>query len=204
MPAGGWSWVSFPFEVDIDPRQPHWIRLHATPGVEWGFSQRDVPGTQRAEWVETFGLMERMHGTHCFRLDPAGQPYAPANVTNGVSRAERGANLWISDARQGFPQWLELDLGCPTEVGSIYLTFDTNLDKLVTMGAAPECVKDYRLEYWNGSAWCELVQVRGNYQRRRIHRFDPVTTRSLRLVVDANNGVPEARVYEIRVYRELA
>lgn len=170
------------------------------PGLEWGFSTKDVLGTQRAEWVDAFDLLERMHGTHSFRVEPPARPYRAGNAVNGVSRAEKGANLWMSDPAQGFPQWIQLDFGRKEAFDSVYLTFDTNLDKLVVKGPAPECVSDYRLEYWDGNAWVVVRHATGNYQRRRVHRFPSVKARRLRLVVEATNRVPEARVYEIRVY----
>jgi len=202
VPGNEQSWVEFRFDTEIDPRWPHWIRLPAVPGLSWGFSTRDILGTQRAEWVKEFDLMERMHGTHSFRVDPPLRPYEAQNAVNGVSRAEKGANLWMSDPGQEFPQWLQLDFERRETVDSVYLTFDTNLDKLVVKGPSPECVRDYRLEYQVGDTWVGLVHMVGNYQRRRIHRFPPVETRRLRLVVEATNRVPEARVYEIRAYRE--
>ena len=144
--------------------------------------------------------MERMHGTHCFRVEPPAWPYTAGNVNNGVSRAEKGANLWMSDP--GFPQWIQLDFGVKEAFDSVYLTFDTNLDKLAVKGPSPKCVRDYRLEYQEGDVWIELIRVTGNHQRRRIHRFLSVQSQRLRLVVEAANRVPETRVYEIRVYHE--
>ena len=45
-----------------------------------------------------------------------------------------------------------------------------------------------------------VVREKGNYHRRRVHRFGPLTTTKLRLTVEATNGDPSARVYEIRCY----
>jgi hypothetical protein len=67
----------------------------------------------------------------------------------------------------------------------------------------PECVRDYRLEIANGD-WTPLLDVAGNYQRRRVHRFDPVTSDRLRLAALATNGGPSARIYEVRVYYDTA
>jgi hypothetical protein len=142
-----------------------------------------------------------------------------------VSRAEDGSNIWISDPKQPLPQWVELELPEPHEIDTIYLTFDTNLDVAVKekpdpgskrgyelanlqgvpkSGPAPECVRDYRILVHDGSDYREVVYVAGNYQRRRIHRFEPMLARKVKLLVEATNGVPEARVFEIRLYREAA
>jgi hypothetical protein len=108
--------------------------------------------------------------------------------------------MWISDPAEGMPQWLQLDFSDEQTVCSIHLTFDTNLDKMIVQGPAPECVRDYRLQYRDGDTWADLLRVTGNYQRHRVHRFNPVQTTGLRLCIDATNGIPEARVYEVRVY----
>jgi hypothetical protein len=54
----------------------------------------------------------------------------------------------------------------------------------------------------DGTRYKEVARVSGNYNRRRIHRFDPISASRVRLVVEATNGVKEARLYEIRIYQE--
>jgi hypothetical protein len=51
----------------------------------------------------------------------------------------------------------------------------------------------------NGSR-TPLHEELDNYQRRRVHSFEVVNADQFRLTVLATNGVPEARVYEVRVY----
>ena len=45
-----------------------------------------------------------------------------------------------------------------------------------------------------------LVEEGENYQQRRVRFFAPVTTDVLRVNIYETNGVPEARVFEVRVY----
>jgi hypothetical protein len=66
----------------------------------------------------------------------------------------------------------------------------------------PQCVKDYRVEVLDGGKWVEVVKERDNFLRHRVHAFPAKTTPKLRLLVDATNGDPSARVFEIRAYRE--
>ena len=87
----------------------------------------------------------------------------------------------------------------------MHLTFDTNLGRtnFATPGLfrAPECIRDYTLAAETAPGhWTPLVSVTGNYQRKRVHAFAPVTTQHLRLRITATNGADSARVYEIRVY----
>ncbi len=50
--------------------------------------------------------------------------------------------------------------------------------------------------------WLKVASVSGNYQRRRVHRFDAVTSRKVRLEILRSNGDPSARLYQVRVYDE--
>jgi hypothetical protein len=49
----------------------------------------------------------------------------------------------------------------------------------------------------------ELPAVKNNFLRHRIHRFPAVRAAKLRLTVEETNGDDSARVFEVRVYREL-
>jgi hypothetical protein len=144
----------------------------------------------------------------------------PENAINGIVRplddnmemwiGKVPNNMWISDPDQSLPQWLELDLGEAKSFNSIYLTFDTNLNNKRYRSwkftpderMPPECARDYRVQFHDGSDWLTVVEAKDNYQRRRIHTFDEVESSKLRVLVDKTNGDPSARIYEVRVYNE--
>jgi hypothetical protein len=130
--------------------------------------------------------------------------YRPENVTSGVARiVERTTNLWISDPAEPMPQWIELAWPRPVTLNTVYLTFDTDLNaRRYTEPLVPQTVRDYRLSYLDGSTWKTLAAETENFQRRRVHRFDPIQASKLRLTVDATNGDRSARVFEIRAYNE--
>lgn len=130
-------------------------------------------------------------------------------------RAFPGTHRWLSDPAAGLPAWLELRWAAPVTIGEVQLIFDTGLHRFLTLSQAdgytrrmhwgepqPETVRDYRIETGTiGGGWIVLHTERGNYQRRRVHRFAaPVTTLALRLVVTATNGLDHARVCEVRAY----
>jgi hypothetical protein len=73
-------------------------------------------------------------------------------------------------------------------------------DRMVWGRPQPETVRDYALEVEDGGAWRTLHVEQGNYQRRRAHRFDPVTTRAVRIRVLATNSLDHARILEVRAY----
>lgn len=200
-PARGWAWVSFPFGVDVESGV-YWLRLPATEGLAWGYTNDEPLATQRSQWYPLFNRWDRVRGTHCFRVTPPLRPYGAANVISGVARPEGGANCWVSDPARPLPQWVELRFPEPRTFNSAYLTFDSDLDVLIARGASAPCVRDYRLRYEESGQWRQLLSVSGNHQRRRMHHFAAVSTRAIRLLVEATNGDRSARVYEVRLYRE--
>lgn len=66
----------------------------------------------------------------------------------------------------------------------------------------PQCVRDYQIQVQNGSKWVTVADVKNNWQRRRIHRFEPVKTSKIRVLVTATNGDKSARICEVRAYNE--
>jgi len=127
------------------------------------------------------------------------EEYKPENIINEISRPEgNNPNIWISNPNQGMPQYVDLEFDNKKEINTVCLTFDTNLDKLVKLGPAPECVKDYTLYYHNGKSWVKILSEIGNYHRHRRHNFNTIITKKLRVMVNATNGVNEVHIYEIR------
>ena len=134
-------------------------------------------------------------------------------VINGVHRGVfEKSNRWISDPNQPLPQWIELRFDQPRPVGQVDLVFDTRLNhrlslslsdrvtKTMRRGPQLECVKDYEIQVLDGESARTVVRVEGNYQRKRVHRFDAATVSGLRLKVNATWGDKSARLFEIRAY----
>ncbi len=127
-----------------------------------------------------------------------------ANAINGVNRQfwEKPTNMWIS--LPGLPQHLDLYFDKPKQISQVQATFDTclreNRGTDLTMSAFPHTVRDYTILCRSGGNWIEMVSVKGNYQRFRRHVFEPINADAVRINVEATNGVPEARIFEVRVY----
>ena len=141
------------------------------------------------------------------RITPESRPYEAANLLSGIARPEEWTNIWISDPGRGFPQSVEYDLGKAARFNTVHLIFDTdlNLPQMSTPGLyrSPECASDYTLYVEGpGGEWRKAVVVEGNFQRRRVHRFEAVTSRRIRLEILRSNGDPSARLYQMRVYNE--
>jgi hypothetical protein len=203
LPPKRQVWVTFPFETTVEPGGCYWIKLDENRKVKWGMVEDSIPGALRSEYMDFRKLWLSRQGCHTFRIAPKSYPYRGANVVSGGARPERGPELWISDPGARLPQSLEIELDGRPEVDTIYLTFDTNLDKLVSFGPAPECVRDYTISYLNDQGeWEPIVRETNNHHRRRRHEFPPIHVSKLRLTVTATNGDPSARVYQIQAYRE--
>ncbi|HHW49650.1 MAG TPA: FAD-dependent oxidoreductase [Clostridiaceae bacterium] len=135
------------------------------------------------------------------------------NVTNGISRKVKDkSNCWISDVMGDNGEWIELDFNETVNVQEVHIKFDSNLSKELTPsisdkvlsqqhpGIPRELVKDYVIEFYNGSTLIKSKEITDNYLRFRIHRFDYISCSSIRIKVLSTNGDNNARIFEIRVY----
>jgi hypothetical protein len=135
------------------------------------------------------------------------------NVVDGVSRrVGEQSHCWISAPQQSMPQWVEVRFDRPKRIREVHLTFDTALSRPLTLtradyvgrhmirGPQPETVRDYTVELINGSNRRTVVEKQGNYQRKLVHRLVPEEADGLRITVQATNGDPAARLFEIRAY----
>lgn len=131
-----------------------------------------------------------------------------------VDRVVPGTHRWMSDPANGLPAWIQLEWEKPVSFSEIRIVFDTGLHRELTLSMSgkttakmcwgkpqPETVRDYRIEACDESGrWHSVADATGNFRRLVIHRLpDPVTTQRLRVVVEKTNGVPEARILEVRV-----
>ena len=139
--------------------------------------------------------------------------YEPEKVIDGVARPRNGnTHQWRSESLDPKKSWLELEFGKTEKISRVQLCFDTGLDRAMSLthqdsyhvsmieGPQPETAKDYSVEAQVDGAWRTVAEVKGNYQRLRVHEFGPLAVKKLRLTVDSTNGEKEARVFEVRAY----
>ena len=138
------------------------------------------------------------------KIDPESYPFQAQNVNTGTNRPDQWTNIWISDHAKPLPAWLKLNWSSPQSFNTLQLTFDTNQNYRVTkpLYRYPECVKKYIVEYQSSGGWKQLIKIEDNYMRRKVHNFEPIRTDALRVRVLETNGVPNARIYEIRIYNK--
>jgi hypothetical protein len=119
---------------------------------------------------------------------------------------------WSAPLAEG-GAWLELAWDAPQPIGEVVLKFDTGFDRELTLTASdshtrwivrapqPETVRDYAIVATLPDGREQtLAKVEGNHQRLNRVRVEPVTARALRFVVTRSNGLPEARIFEVRCY----
>jgi len=140
---------------------------------------------------------------------------SPENVKDGISRNLRADfGPWSADSihyweSNELPATLTLEWDEPQDVREIHLTFDSGFDreliltpsdhitKRIVRGAQPETVKHYQIRINGEVAWEETL----NFLRKRVHRL-PVAVACLKLEIEvlATNGIPGARIFEVRTY----
>lgn len=203
----GENWVEFRFERDLE--QPFaWVWLEVVPGVHWYLMDSAPPGCCRAygggqsgDWTVVKGQYYALYTDPSIAVRTA---FRPENVINGIARiVDTEANMWASAAEEPLPQWVQLNWDQPVTVNTVHLTFDTDMNMAYhTAPLPPQCVRDYELACEVDGDWRTVAREKGNFQRKRVHRFTPVTTSRIRLTVTATNGSESARVFEIRAYNE--
>jgi hypothetical protein len=203
------GWLDFKLNQKVDPRKLYYVHIHAAKGIFWKSIVRveeapslTPPGATAAQRIGPT-RWEPLETSRCFavKVSPESRPFGADNVIRGTHRPDKWTNIWIS--QPSLPAHVELKWDSPQKFNTVLLTFDTNTGRREN-GAFfryPDCVKDYDVEANVGGTWKKIVEVRGNYVRRRAHAFDAVQATQLRLNVIATNGAPSARVYEIRVYQ---
>lgn len=213
VPPGSESWVAFEVNRDVDAPYA-WFVLPVMDRISWVMMEEGPLGSCRAYRTRDGQWVANENEFCAFRLDvPVEYPgaFGPENIVGGISRVVGDEmNMWASDPVQAMPQWVELDFGESTGINAIYLTFDTDVNDAKhctweykdSERMVPECVRDYRVMVETDSGWDTVAEVRNNYQRRRIHRFPALEASRVNVVIEATNGDPSARIYEIRAYRE--
>jgi hypothetical protein len=144
----------------------------------------------------------------------------PANVVDGHLRdipatgsSSARSHQWAASmGAEG--AWIELSWDAPQDIRRIQLTFDTGFQRELTLtssnnvnqgiirGPQPETVRDYRIMARSGSGgqWRAVASRTGNHQRVNRHIVDLKAVTAVRIQVDATNGDPLARIFEIRCY----
>ena len=92
---------------------------------------------------------------------------------------------WNSGHGQVRNSWLAVDFGQPRTVSTVTFT-----------EAAGGRITDYKVQFWDGTDWRDSAMCKKPSNRVRVNtRFEPVTTRKIRLLIISATNVPT--IYEI-------
>ncbi len=210
VPPGKNQWVVWKLDLELAATLAvgSFLRLDALPNkhLSWHAAQKIIPG-HMAMYAISPNRMRRFGNGHtlAYRISPPQRPFAPAQVRSGVTRPHRATNLWVSDAAQELPQWLELSWDKPQSISEVQLVFPGHLIREYHAYGPfyrdPQCPKDYTITILAQGQWQQVLEVKDNYQRLRRHELAAsVVAEKLRVTITATNGDPSAAIYELRCY----
>jgi hypothetical protein len=209
IPPGFEGWVEFPLSAATVPGDWYYMFLPRCPGLFWDLYKHHPPETRRG--YQTGPAWSCEWGCHKFRLNPGGEPipsryvaehgmyfeFRPENVVNGISRGVDGApNSWAPDPAAALPQWLQLEFPEPIQFNRVHVAFQMTI-------LAP---RDYSVAVARGDRWQEVLRVRDNRLRRRVHQLKTVRAKRVRVIIEARRevvDVPLTPVCEVRLYDEV-
>lgn len=139
-----------------------------------------------------------------FKVEPVFSPFEPENIKTGVSRPEKWTNVWISNPKGKFPQYLEIDFKKEEEFNSIQFIFDAEIDKgyphLPPFYVPCNIPRDFKVYIWKNGKWNEILNVEGNTRYFCRYSFDKVKSDRVRIEFLKTNGGSCIYVYEVRIY----
>lgn len=219
--AGESQWVDLRFDWIPEEPQNAFLVLKANPAVSVHHSDEVAPGLLCFEYREpsagekyteqwrAWKYIWHNEGL-CLQLTERTEAYAPDRVIGGYARPYGGPQMWVSDSMTADREpWLELTWPTSQQISEIAVIFDDDVNEdLINLhhhrtpfDILPTLVRDYRVEARLDGDWTTVASVTGNRRRRRTHQLaDTIHTDSLRVVVEATNGTPAARVISVRAY----
>ena len=138
----------------------------------------------------------------------------PEKVIDGISRRlGDDTHGWVSDGISESGETLTMSFEAPTEISELRYTFDSDFRYPIRVTMAPnrqkqqrdgvpeELVCDYDVIMKKNGETVRTIEVRGNYQRHNVHRFELTECDEVTLHVHSTHGEGEITVFEIRAYR---
>ncbi|MDF2714614.1 MAG: pyridine nucleotide-disulfide oxidoreductase [Paenibacillus sp.] len=164
---------------------------------------------QPSQPVVEWSMRRTVRKPFCFRLADKTAAYAAERAIDGYARPYGGPRMWVSEPMaEGREEWLELQWLQEVPLSEVQLIWNDDVNEYLInlhyirtpFDVMPELAADYRLEAWVGGGWKVLHRETDNRKRKKIHRFDPVSTGRLRIVVERTNGSSCAELIEVRAY----
>lgn len=122
-------------------------------------------------------------------------PLAIANASSSSNKFEAQKTVdrnmdtrWASE-KYVLPQWLELDWDQPQQLRGVGIHFENAI------------AANYTVQTWDGTTWIDQVQVAGNSELDKTHRFaQTVETNKIRIYVTASSIYDRVSIRELEAY----
>jgi len=116
-----------------------------------------------------------------------GNGYAASKINDGSATTDFSG--WANSG--GAPDWVQLDFGANKTFSRVELYTTTGYE-----------IRDYQIQYWNGTAWVTAVSITGNTSNHRTHTFTAVTGSKIRVYGTSGPTIQPSyvRVDELEVY----
>ncbi len=127
--------------------------------------------------------------------------FLPDTTINGD---RKGVTYWNDGTSDTWPDWLEVDFnGSKTinevDVFTVQDNFQSPIEPTAAMTFSLYGIKNFDVQYWNGSAWVTLASATNNTLVWRQFTFTPVTTTKIRIFV--TNGLNSwSRITEVEAW----
>lgn len=164
---------------------------------------------QPSQPVVEWSMRKTVRKPFCFRLAGTTLAYGPDRAIDGYARPYGGPHMWVSEPlADGREEWLALRWPEAVPLSEVQLVWNDDVNEYLInlhyirtpFDIMPELAADYRVEAWVAGEWKTLHRETDNRKRKKTHRFDPVRTDRLRVVVERTNGCPRAELAEVRAY----
>jgi hypothetical protein len=159
----------------------------ATLTITAGSLRTEIPA--RVEAATRFGTVTAS-STH--------SGYPAESVIDGDATSDRwgSGNGWNDDTINAFPDWVQVTLAAPAEIGRV----DVDTLDSVQFPATRYGLRDADVSVLVGGQWQTVGQIRNNQVGHISVSFPPVTATAVRLTVTASNSGDYSRVVELTGY----
>ena len=112
--------------------------------------------------------------------------YNVNNVNDGIAITD-----FYSWASTSTPAWVQLDFAAPIAFNRVELFTTTDYE-----------LKEYTIQYWDGTSWVEIAVVTDNTQAHRSTSFSSVTCSRMRVYAPTGSAAQPnyARICELEIY----
>ena len=117
-----------------------------------------------------------------------GENYGINKVNDGIATTD--FNSWCSPSGQ-LPAWVQLNFGTTAAFNRVELYTTTGYE-----------LKDYTIQYWDGTSWVDAASVTGNTQSHCSTDFSSVTCSKIRVYMPTGSAAQPyyARICELEIY----